>query len=148
MKKCSSVSTDRQVAPFARYIPAISSGSNASRMIPLLGEPFFTSAMMAVRPEATAFRKARSKPRGMSSRPAMRDFSSRRGVSFRATATSSRLCSLIFFRISAVSSCMVASLRVVPGTFPLIRQLRQPLKLPHGAARIDGLGGQGDAFCW
>src|SRR5699024_1722393 len=46
-KYCTSVSTERQVAPWAAYEAAISAGLKFSRMMPLEGEARFISAMTA-----------------------------------------------------------------------------------------------------
>src|SRR6266581_3767074 len=75
-------------------------GSKSGRITPLLGEPFFTSAITGVQLDSSAPRSARTNPRGVSSRSARRAFRSANVTCLAAAATSSFLWLTIFCSIS------------------------------------------------
>src|SRR6185369_8457929 len=127
---------------------AISRGSKSGRISPLLGEPFLTSAMTAVQPDRAASRRARSNPRGWSSRSASLALISESGWLAFAAATSPTLWATIVLRMSGVlivSLVNQAQVKDLNLTL-LVRHRGQPLKLLQGTAGIDRLFRDDDSF--
>src|SRR6185312_1429788 len=102
-KKSLSVSTDRQAAPACWYLFAIAAGSKSTRITPLLGLAFFTSAITAGRPASIFASMAAANPR-VSGCSAMRAVNSASGNRLRRSATSSALRVRMRLRMSVMAS--------------------------------------------